>query len=276
MFHKIYKPHPALSEFVNNIMVFRFELNRNLPRPEFSFPPLPEQCLYFYPFEAPESEYLTTNKKVKLKRSILVGPQVNRIKLKMHHSNFTVKVGFQPCGLYRLLGISMNEFPVDESLDSTYVLDREIQFINEQLAEIHSPDKLIEIVEIFLLKKLHKLRSRLPIDSVLPMIIKQGGLVNVDKIASQACVSNRQLERQFLQRIGVSPKFFVRQTRFAKAWVMKENMPNIKWTTIAHECGYFDQMHLIRDFKAFCGVSPSIIENEFHTTPFSLRNQIFY
>jgi AraC-like DNA-binding protein len=28
------------------------------------------------------------------------------------------------------------------------------------------------------------------------------------------------------------------------------------WTSIAYECGYFDQMHLIKDFKAFTGFTP--------------------
>ncbi|MFC3811297.1 helix-turn-helix domain-containing protein [Lacihabitans lacunae] len=276
MFHNIYKPHPALLEYVNNIMVFRFELDPYLPRPEFSFPPLPEQCLYFYPFESPDSEYLTLNKKVKLAKNIVVGPQVNRIKLKMHHSNFTVKVGFQPGGLYRLMGVSMNEFPLDESLDSAYVLDKEISSINEQMAEVQNPDKLKEIIEVFLIKKLKVLKNRLPIDQVLPLVLKENGLVHVDHIAELACVSSRQLERLFLQRVGVSPKFFVRQCRFAKAWVMKENLPNLKWTQIAHSCGYFDQMHLIRDFKVFCGVLPKVIENEFNAAPFLLKNQVFY
>lgn len=276
MFHKVYKPTIALREFVNNIMIFRLELDNNQPRPVFSFPPMPEQCLYFYPFDSPESEYLTSNKIVKLNKSIVVGPQINRIKLKMNHNNFTIKVGFQPSGLYRLLGIPMNELPIDESLDSCFVLGNEIKFINEQLSETQSYDKMIEIVEAFLLKKLQKLRPKLPLDNVLPSIIAKGGLINIDDLASQACVSTRQLERQFQQRVGIQPKFYARLTRFAKAWVMKENIADIKWTAIAHECGYFDQMHLIRDFKSFCGVAPSIIEDEFKATPYLLRNRLYY
>ena len=32
--------------------------------------------------------------------------------------------------------------------------------------------------------------------------------------------------------------------------------PEKTWTSIAYECGYFDQMHLIKDFKAFTGFTP--------------------
>ncbi len=276
MFHKVFLPHPALKEFVNNIMVFHVTLDASVERTVMSFPPLPENCLYFYPFETPEAEYLTQNKKVNLSSSIITGRQVNRIHLKMMHNNLTIKVGFQPGGLYRLMGVPLNKFSMDESFDSTYVLDKEIVFITEQLREATAYDQMVSIIESFLLKKLQHLRSKLPIDSVLPLIIKKGGLLNVDDIAQQSCVSVRQLERQFQQRIGISPKFFVRLTRFSKAWVMKENNPHLKWTTIAYECGYFDQMHLIRDFKEFAGVTPSVIEAEFNNSPFLFRNQLFF
>jgi len=43
---------------------------------------------------------------------------------------------------------------------------------------------------------------------------------------------------------------------------MKEQPPGISWIKVAYECGYFDQMHLIRDFQEFAGVSPSVIESE--------------
>ncbi|WP_409024752.1 AraC family transcriptional regulator [Flectobacillus sp. BAB-3569] len=48
----------------------------------------------------------------------------------------------------------------------------------------------------------------------------------------------------------------------------------MKWTTIAYDCGYFDQMHLIRDFKTFCGSSPSVMEDEIKASSFTLGGQL--
>jgi transcriptional regulator GlxA family with amidase domain len=118
------------------------------------------------------------------------------------------------------------------------------------------------IVENYFLKKLAYLKSKLPIDRVLPIIIAKNGLMTIEEIAHDACVSFRQLERQFHQRVGVSPKFFLRLIRFANAWMLKEHKPTASWAYIAYHCGYFDQMHLIKDFKEFAGVSPSLIETE--------------
>ena len=77
-----------------------------------------------------------------------------------------------------------------------------------------------------------------------------------------SCLSLRQFERVCKQRIGMPPKLFARIIRFSKAYRLYENSAYKNWTSIAYECGYFDQMHFIRDFKEFTGVTPRIIEKE--------------
>jgi len=52
---------------------------------------------------------------------------------------------------------------------------------------------------------------------------------------------------------------------------LHENNPEISWTSIAYECGYFDQMHLIRDFKEFAGVAPGVIEKELSHIPIRMQ-----
>ena len=99
--------------------------------------------------------------------------------------------------------------------------------------------------------------------------------MKIDQLASHACLSTRQLERIFQQRIGLPPKHFSRLVRFAQAWIIKEQQPGISWIKIAHECGYFDQMHLIRDFQKFAGVNPSSIESELSKSPVKLFNGLF-
>jgi AraC-like DNA-binding protein len=53
-----------------------------------------------------------------------------------------------------------------------------------------------------------------------------------------------------------APKLFARIVRFNKAIDIKMNDPARSWTTIAHDCGYYDQMHFIKDFKLFSGSKP--------------------
>jgi AraC-like DNA-binding protein len=274
MFHKIYQPHPALRGFINNIMIQYAELDPSKPKPVFPMPPLQEQVLVFYPFDPVDIEYPNEKKKVKSPPSIIVGRRVQRVNLHLGYHHLIVQVGFQPGGLYRLLGIPMNEFGADESYESTLMLDKEITFITEQLREVFSFEEIISIVEGYLFRKADSVKKSLPIDKALQEVIQRGGLVDIDYIASQACLSIRQLERLFQQRIGVPPKFFARLIRFSKAWIMKENTPTKRWIDIAYECGYFDQMHLIHDFKEFTGVTPTIIESSLADMPFRLGHKL--
>ena len=276
MFQQFYRPHPALNEFVNNIMIHEVKFDVAHAKSTFTFPPLPEQGLYFYIRDCMEVEYKSTGKKETLSHCIVVGPQVNGLNITLGYHHLLLKVGFQPGGLYRFLGIPMYELLQKEAFDATELLGNEIREINEQLQESISFLQMKNIVESYLLKHLYKLKQTLPIDFVLPLLIKEGDLVKIERLASHACLSLRQFERIFKQRIGLPPKYFSRLVRFANAWIIKEQSPTVSWMKIAHECGYFDQMHLIRDFKEFAGVNPSYIESELLKSHVSFNNQLFW
>lgn len=262
MFQQFYEPHPALKGFVNNIMIDKVKFDVKAEPFGFSLPPLPEHSLFFYVRDRSDVESVQKGTKEPLPFSLIVGPQIYRHIITPGRNHLMIKVGFQPGGLYRLLGIPMSELLCKDEFDGTDLLGNEIKEVNEQLQEADSFLKMKMIIEIFLLKRLDRLKQVLPIDKVLPLLIKERGLLKIDKLASYSCLSTRQFERVFRQRIGLTPKHFSRLVRFSQAWILKQRQPKISWLKIAHECGYFDQMHLIRDFQEFAGVNPSLIESE--------------
>lgn len=272
MFHQFYQPHPALKSIVNNIMILHCVFDKNNPQPQLPMPPLPEQRLFFYPYDAVDADYVLSNKKIKLHDASLIGPQLERVNIKLGHNHLVIKVGFQPGALNRLLGIPMTELLQVEAFDAKDILGKGIHSLNEQLKNAHSFDAMKNCIDSFLLKRLHTVKEMQPVDHALSVLVKGGGLISIDAIAGEACLSNRQFERVFKQRIGFSPKFFSRLVRFSNAWQLKENNPGISWTKIAYECGYFDQMHLIKDFKEFAGNKPSQAELEILQMPFNPKN----
>jgi transcriptional regulator GlxA family with amidase domain len=118
---------------------------------------------------------------------------------------------------------------------------------------------------------LKKLRRSLPFDTSILDVLKFNGNVPIEKVASLACLSLRQFERVSRERLGVSPKFFARLSRFSNAYRLRERQPQMSWTSIAHESGYFDQMHFIRDFKTFSGITPTLLEKTLSNTPLRLQ-----
>ena len=59
--------------------------------------------------------------------------------------------------------------------------------------------------------------------------------------------------------MGMSPKFYARIARFDKAFRMKTRQPQLDWLDVAYACGYFDFSHLMRDFRQFAEVTPSLL-----------------
>ena len=276
MFQQLYEPHPALKEFINNIMIHELTVGATETRHTFPIPPLPEHGLFFYVRDCGDAENISTKQKEKPSSAVIVGPHVNRHNFTPGRNHLMIKIGFQPGGLYRFLGIPMNKILYKDSFDAVDILGNEINEVTDQLQEAVSFSEMKIIVESFLLKRVGKLKPTLPIDQVLPLLIKERGLIKIDQLAFQACLSLRQFEKVFQQRIGLPPKYFSRLVRFSQAWILKEQQPGISWTKIAYECGYFDQMHLIRDFQEFAGTNPSSIESELSTSQAKFFIRLFH
>ena len=83
------------------------------------------------------------------------------------------------------------------------------------------------------------------------------GRGRVKEMAHAACLSPRQLERQFKDTLGMSPKYFNCVVRFDAFVRTCQAYPTTPLTRLAHECGYYDQAHLIHEFKRFTGQTPS-------------------
>jgi AraC-like DNA-binding protein len=83
---------------------------------------------------------------------------------------------------------------------------------------------------------------------------------NVKAVAVELGVSERHLRRVFRDAIGVSPKAFAKLARFRRA--LEAAHADTSWAGIAATAGYYDQSHLIAEFRAISGVTPSALLRE--------------
>lgn len=267
---KFYTPHILLREFVNCIMVVHAEIDPCAPPVICSYPPTPQNSVFFYINDRIKVQKENDGQFIIQPRSVVVGPQLTRVTLDINKSHKAVRVGFHPGGLYRLLGISMASM-IDESYGAMDVFGYEMQEVNEKLQEAGTFDEINEVISSFLLQKVSGLKRALPFDFAMLELLRLNGNVPIEHIASLACLSLRQFERVSKERIGLPPKLFARLVRFSKAYRIRENFAALSWTNIAHECGYFDQMHFIRDFKEFAGVAPGVLEKELQNIPVRMQ-----
>lgn len=167
----------------------------------------------------------------------------------------------KPGGLYRLLGIPLIQL-LDCYYDARLVVGKEIDQVIERLVNTSSSIEKNCIIQNYLLQKSFTLKPALPIDLAMLQLVRSQGKIAMDCLANQSCLSIRQLERQSLVRIGLPPKYFARMIRFSEAYKFKERNPQTCWTEIVYRFGYYDQMHLIRDFHHFTKINPSNLKEE--------------
>lgn len=263
-----YVPHPLLQQFVSHIMLF--EAIQDSPLTRFSpFPPTPQHAIHFYPRDPviSRNQYGVLHK---LPSSVIIGPQVSQVNIAMGMHHIIVSVAFMPGGLHRLLRTPMYEL-YDEPIDAQLFLGSEIAEVNEQLQELQTPLEMKGVVENFLLKKLDYYKP-MPWERAMKEQLQLG--LSIESAASLACLSLRQFERRSKEVMGYSPKVFSRLVRFSNAYRLKERNPSLTWTNIAHASGYYDQMHLIKDFKDFTDVLPSELTKQIYHAPVLLQEHL--
>ncbi|HUF27489.1 MAG TPA: helix-turn-helix domain-containing protein [Gemmatimonadaceae bacterium] len=95
-----------------------------------------------------------------------------------------------------------------------------------------------------------------------PVVVEQAASMLADSglairtIARLLGTTPRTLERRFHSEVGMSPKVFQSILRFRGAFSLLERTPRGRWAGVAAACGYYDQAHMIREFRRFAGESP--------------------
>lgn len=77
----------------------------------------------------------------------------------------------------------------------------------------------------------------------------------VEIVADELGVSARHLRRAFAESVGITPKEFARGVRLQRA--IRESARSTDWSAIARDAGYYDQAHLIGDFRELTGLTPT-------------------
>lgn len=236
-------------------------------------PATPQTGLCFHLDDGISLRRKEDNKFVKQPTSIIVGQQVSPVSIKVGKKFRSVRVGFQPGGLQLLLGISLSEI-TDKSLNAEDVWGNEIKNLNYQLQETSSVTGVNQLINNFFLKKYQFTRINNAFDYAIKHLINSGGNISVSHSSALANLSTRQFERLCIERTGVTAKTLARIARFSKAYRLKEKHVEMSWTNIAHECHYYDQSHLIKDFNSFAGYSPKVIEKHLLQSPVKLQSHL--
>ncbi len=136
--------------------------------------------------------------------------------------------------------------------------------IAQKIIQATDTKERIEIIEDFLLNKIkNETTINNIVKSTVDAILSTKGSTPINIILKEDISKRRQLERNFLKQIGISPKQLGKVIRLQAALKMLLNQQSKNLTQIAYDSEYYDQAHFIKDFKEFTGTNPkSFLENE--------------
>lgn len=125
----------------------------------------------------------------------------------------------------------------------------------DEMLSASDPARRVALLEDFLLEL--PFRRDMRLEQALKLLsqpIKNDVGGQVDLVARELRLSSRQLERLFLERVGVSPKRYARLRRFERAVRLAREVRPLGEVAVAS--GYSDQAHFIREFRSLTGEAP--------------------
>jgi AraC-like DNA-binding protein len=186
----------------------------------------------------------------------VIGAQTyRRVQLAMQGHVETFVIVFQPGGLSRLFSVPADAL-TNQHFDGRAVLGRSLDGLRSRLGESPSFAERIRVADNDLLRRVVRGSHRGVTAAASELLYRRGSL-RISALAQRAGLSLRQFERRFISEIGVSPKLYARVARFEAALKSKMRSPRRRWTDIAHDLGYHDQMHMVHDFQRLSGSTPS-------------------
>lgn len=159
-------------------------------------------------------------------------------------------------GVNRLLGLPLKElYMVNINLESLF--GNSFNLLVEQLENQPNEVDMINCIDSYFIRRLNTTKKAY--DPIVSMLIHNisspDGVITVRELAGKMNMHVRTLERKFAQNVGLSPKEFLRLTRFIKLKHYLANTPHLHWAELILKCGFYDQSHLDHEINKVTNMS---------------------
>jgi AraC-like DNA-binding protein len=182
-------------------------------------------------------------------RSLIVGQMTTAMRLEPIARVHAVGVRFRPAGAGAWLGVPLHALTGRiEEADAVCRRATQLRAAVEQASTTRERFTRLE----FAMRAM--LRQHMPstvVERAVRLTVRSGGCASVDLLSETCGVSSRQLERHFLDAVGLPPKVFARIVRFQRA--IQGLKAGIPAAAVATSCGFADQSHLAREFRRIAG-----------------------
>jgi AraC-like DNA-binding protein len=189
-------------------------------------------------------------------RSFVAAPHSRHAIVDSDGEQHGIELRLTPVGTHMLLGVPMHEL-ADRVVAIEDLLGRDGAELPERLYEAAWPQRFA-LLDRLLARRLEDARPPAAgVEHTWSRLVQTHGRATVETLADEVGWSRRHLFGRFREHTGLPPKVFARILRFQRAATLMADPHGPSLCEIALDCGYYDQAHLNRDFRAFAGRTPT-------------------
>lgn len=252
MRYQAYQPPIELAEYIKLFWVFENRANNPIPETIIT-DGHPEIIIHF---RSPFAELDHSGTFLKQSTAIACGQLTKPLVLQSSSDAGMLGIRFHPNGMAPFHSIPMQSL-TDRRVPAGHLFP-DIHQLNDIISISTNDAQRLSACSRFLIRRLDRERAGKCVRPALDSIIQTHGRLTVDDLADLTGRSRRSLELAFQRDVGISPKMFSRITRFRHVFdIISSKDLSANWVQIALDSGFFDQSHLIRDFRQFTGHSPT-------------------
>ena len=165
-----------------------------------------------------------------------------------------IQLDVTPLGAYTLLGVPMARL-TNAAEELPDLLGPAARTLVDRLAATPSWGARFDLLDAFLLRRLDAGPVPDPEVARAWRLLDGGPGVTVADLAADVGWSRRHLTHRFREQVGLPPKVMARVLRFQRAVGLLAGGAGLAGAASA--CGYYDQAHLNREFRALSGCTPT-------------------
>jgi AraC-like DNA-binding protein len=253
MNYQTYQPHPDLSALVKFYWTLEVPFDPSNQRQKI----IPDGCIEMtFNLEDGIKRYTSENDFIVHPCAMVMGQRTKSYFIEPLGNVNSFAICFYPYGFANFVCTPLeNLVDVETPIESLFG-ETPAKELEQKIIQAASTQKRIEVIETFLLNKLHQNKTiENLVKTTVDTLLATNGSSSINQILRNDLSKRRQLERNFRKQVGISPKQLGKVLRLQTALKMLLNN-NESLTNIAYESEYFDQAHFIKDFKEFTGTTP--------------------
>jgi AraC-like DNA-binding protein len=188
---------------------------------------------------------------------VLIGAHSRPRIIETRQQTSVIGIHFRPAGAALFFSQPLGTL-ANLAVDARDVWGAGISSLRDQLLEVSSPTKMFQLLETALLDRLNcPSEQSAAIRHAANQFLAAPTYERVKSVRSATGYTPKRFISLFTDYVGLTPKVFCRVLRFQSVLRRIATQPNTDWAAVAANCGYYDQSHLIHDFRDFSGVSPT-------------------